>query len=112
MVKSKVKGRKVYSLLDETFHPCTDAEGVGSMIHSVARSFLPSQMLLAPLSLTTSTEGSCVGHLVPVVPVGPSPQYVWPLANEMQSTKTEGVCIHEEVLEDVLEMQNHLCSDL
>lgn len=49
MVKSNVKGRKVYSLLDETFHPCTDAEGVGSMIHSVARSFLSSQMLLAPL---------------------------------------------------------------
>lgn len=53
-----------------------------------------------------------MGPLVPVVPVGPSPQYVWPLANEMQSTKMEGVRVHEEVLEDVLEMQNHLCSDL
>lgn len=48
MVKSKVKGRKVHFIVDEPFHPCRGAEGVGWMIHSVKKPFSPSQMLRCP----------------------------------------------------------------
>ena len=46
MVKSKVKGRRLRFILDASASPHGGADGVGSTIPSVTRSFLPSQVLL------------------------------------------------------------------